>query len=164
MVAGPGTSQTVGGITPLERIDLAMKTSLEQYLPVSVAFLARSSFGGDQFVPQVSNIAFDAFQQAKAQGFDAMLFVHLESALVSAAGFGDRRLSLTGTPVFKSVRTTHLLFFENYRLECAGGKSIPEEQLPNTISACTDVLIQKMKSGLDAALAGRTSTAPSIAK
>lgn len=162
--AESGASEKVGAMTPLERIDLAMKMSLEQHLPVSAAFLARSSFGGNEFVPRISNIAFDAFQKAKEQGFDAMLFVHLESALVSATGFGDPHLMLTGIPVFRSIRTTNLLHFETYRLECEGGKSIPEEQLPAAISACTDVMIQKMKSGLDAALAGRANTAPSTAR
>lgn len=162
--AEPGASKTVGGMTPLERIDLAMKTSLEQHLPVSASFLDRSSFGGDVFVPQVSNVAFDAFQKAKAQGFDAMLFVHLQLALASVTGFGDRSLVLAGIPVFKSIRTTNLLYFETYRLECAEGKSIPEEQLPSAVSVCTDVLIQKMKSGLDAALAGRSTSAPAANK
>lgn len=155
LAAEPGAKEKVGGMTPLDRIDLAMKTSLESHLPVSASFLERSSFGGNDFVPPVSNIAFDAFQQAKARGFDAMLFVHLQPALISATGFGDPYLSLTGTPVFKSIRTTNLLHFENYRLECEGGKSIPEAEIPAVISACTDVLIGKMKAGLDAALSGR---------
>ena len=160
MAAESGTSGKVGGMTPLERIDQATKASLESNLPVTASYLDRSSFGGNDFVPPVSNIASDALQQAKAQGFDAMLFVHLQPAMISVTGFGDPHLTLTGTPVFKSVRTDHLLFFENYRLECQEEKSISEEQLPAAISTCTDVIIEKIKAGFDAALAGRTASLP----
>lgn len=164
MAAESGASGKAGGMTPLEKIDLAMKASLESHLPVTASYLDRSSFGGNDFVPQISNIAFDAFQRAKEQRYDAMFFVHLQPAMISVTGFGDPHLTLTGTPVFKSVRTDHLLHFENYRLECEGGKSIPEEQIPAAIGACTDVLIGKMKAGLDAALAGRASSGTAIAK
>jgi len=159
-----GTGQKIEGPTPLEKIDLAMKTSLESHLPVSASFLARTAYGGSDFVSQTSNIAFDALQQAKAQGFDAMLFVHLQPTLETATGFGGGRLSLTGTPVFRSVRTNHLLYFETYRNRCADGQSIDEEQLPSVLSVCTDSLILSMKSGLDAALASRVNSAPAAQK
>jgi hypothetical protein len=164
LAAEPGARERVRGRTPLEKIDLAMTTALQSHLPVSASYLDRSSFGGNDFVPSVSNIAFDALQQAKAQGFDAMFFVHLQPAMISATGFGDRQLILTGTPVFRSIKTDHLLHFENYRLECEGGKSVPEPQLPAAVSACTDVLIGKMKTGLEAALGGRRASPAAMMK
>jgi hypothetical protein len=157
LAAEPGARERIGGLSPLERIDVAMKALLESRLPVTAAFLDRASFGGSDFVPPVSNIAFDALQQAKMQRFHAMFFVHLQPALVSATGFGNRQLILTGTTVFRSIKSDRLLHFENYRLDCNEGNSIPEVNIPAVISSCTDDLIGKMKAGLDAALMGRSA-------
>lgn len=153
---------SAGGLvakTPLERIDDAMMAAVSEGLGATPEYLDRASFGGDELAPTISNIAFDAFQAAKSKDYDAMLFVHLQPTLLSATGGGKRRLSLKGTPVFKSARNDALLYFEDFTVECAGMAPIADEALAAEIDKCADDVIARMSAGVRAAFAARGAAA-----
>jgi hypothetical protein len=154
-IAEGSADEKVGPQTPLERIDAAMSAALAEGLGAAPEHLDRAAFGGDELAPKISNIAFEAFAAAKEQGFDALLFVHLQPDLASATGSGAMRLALTGTPVLKSARTDALLFFETYRVECAGYRPVAGDALAREIDACTNEVIARMSAGLSAAFAAR---------
>jgi hypothetical protein len=154
-VSEGGAAKHTAGLPLLEKIDDAMIATLNAEFKAAPEVLPRESYGGDELASPISNIAFDAFSKAKELGYDAMFFVHVQPALASATGGGKRRLSLTGTPVFKSTRTNALMFFKDYRIECANYKPLADEELGAAMAECADTLIASMIDGLKMATAGR---------